>query len=551
MITLSLAALSAAIDGELINPDQHQNTSISNILIDSRLLQAGDVFLALKGDNFDGHAFIDQVIKKGGGAIIVEQQIKESIVGDTAQIIVKNSHTALGKIGAYIKAQISPKTVGITGSSGKTTVKEMVAAILSRLGKVLATKGNFNNDIGVPLTLLRLTPEHEFAVIEMGANHQGEIAYSTHLVKPDIALINNVAAAHLEGFGSIEGVAIAKGEIFTGLPAQGLAIYQNNSPYINVWKPALTDKNVQVFSNTTLSSTLGNTFTNTQGCFSSNIEINAQGCASFILHCAVEKNKGTTPITLSLPGKHNVDNALAAATICIALGATFDDIRLALATMAQVKGRTNVQQLSETITLVDDTYNANVDSVKASIDVLASLPGQKVFILGDMGELGDDAKQCHKEIGEYAGYKNVNCLLTLGELTQLTSSAFSHASSSKGTHARINQKTIQKTNDIASQTKHFTELEPLVKAIKQQFTSDIFAGKQALSIVVKGSRSAKMENVVAAIQDWFLEQNAFTSSENTKENVNTNEKSNANLSKASNETTFDKESHNNKKEEMS
>jgi UDP-N-acetylmuramoyl-tripeptide--D-alanyl-D-alanine ligase len=494
MITLSLATLTTAIGGELINADTHRHKKISNLVIDSRMIEAGDVFLALKGDNFDGHAFIEQVIKQGCRVVIVEKKIAPALIGDTAQIIVENSHTALGKVGAYVKAQLAPKTVGITGSSGKTTVKEMVAAILSRLGNVLATHGNFNNDIGVPLTLLRLTPEHEFAVIEMGANHQGEIAYSTALVKPDIALINNVAAAHLEGFGSIDGVAIAKGEIFSGLPAEGIAIYQQNSPYINVWQAVLCDKNIQVFSSDSSNAQNSTEPCHVHGCYSSNIEINTQGCARFTLHSNSDKTKGSIDITLSLPGKHNVDNALAAATICLSLGASLADINLALSTMQQVKGRTNIKQLSKTVTLVDDTYNANVDSVKASIDVLTSLPGQQVFILGDMGELGRDAEQCHQDIGVYAHQKKVDTLLTLGELTQYSTNAFNEQKC----------KTEEK-NTLKNKAEHFTALDVLVNALKQKFTVDVFSGEQALSIVVKGSRSAKMEKVITAIQTWFIE----------------------------------------------
>jgi UDP-N-acetylmuramoyl-tripeptide--D-alanyl-D-alanine ligase len=370
MISLDLPTLAAAMNGQLICHNSMMSVEVKNIFTDSRAfkLQTNSVvekeaFIALKGPNFDGHRFVQQVIDNGCQLLIVEHEISDINKSNVAQIIVSDTRIALGKISAYVKKQVAPKTIGITGSSGKTTVKEMLAAILSRLGKVLATNGNFNNDIGVPLTLLRLEKDHDYAVIEMGANHIGEIAYTTELVKPDIAVINNIAAAHLEGFGDLCGVARAKGEIFSGLSADGVALYNKDTKYTNKWQWRLTDKQVRTFSCLNPINA---------DCYSEDVVLDENGCASFTLNSSLGQSK----VALTVPGKHNVCNAVAAAAAAIECGATLNDIKLGLAGMAPVKGRLNIHHLHETpvscgIKLVDDTYNANVESIKAAIALLA------------------------------------------------------------------------------------------------------------------------------------------------------------------------------------
>jgi UDP-N-acetylmuramoyl-tripeptide--D-alanyl-D-alanine ligase len=452
MIPIQLSQLAVAIDGQLLGKD----LTINAIGTDSRALKTGDVFLALKGPNFDGHRFVEQVEQLGASALIVDHQVESSL----PQIIVDDTSFALGKAGAHIKTLASPKkTVGITGSSGKTTVKEMVAAILSRLGNVLATDGNFNNDIGVPLTLLRLTAEHDFAVIEMGANHIGEIAYTSGLVKPDVAIINNIAAAHLEGFGDLCGVARAKGEIYEGLVDGGVAIYNQDSKHVNKWLWRLDNKNVRKFS-----------CFNESDSYSSDVQLDDDGCANFKLHTHI----GSTYIQLVIPGRHNVCNAVAAASIAIECGASLDDVRLGLAQMAVVNGRLNLHQLGDDFKLIDDTYNANVESIKAASELLASYAGFRVLILGDMAELGSDARAYHQEVGEHAKEQGIDCLLTLGVLSQSTADGF-------------------KENG-----KHFSSKEQLLthlyKVLEQQ--------DQQISILVKGSRSSHMENVVKEIIAW-------------------------------------------------
>jgi len=464
MITLNLTDLSNAANGELFCHDSLTSLTINNLVTDSRALQKKDAFLALKGPNFDGHRFAEQVVTEGCQVLIVDHLIEEVDKSVAAQIVVDDTRIALGEIAAYVKAKVAPKTIGITGSSGKTTVKEMLAAVLSRLGKVLATDGNFNNDIGVPLTLLRLSEGDDFAVIEMGANHIGEIAYTTELVKPDVAMINNIAAAHLEGFGDLCGVARAKGEIFAGLGPEGVALYNKDTKYTSKWQWRLTDKKVHTFS----------CLNPTNADFSSsNVQLDENGCASFDLQTPV----GRCEIALPIPGKHNVCNAVAAAAAAIECGASLADIRLGLAEMAPVKGRLNIYQLGQHLKLIDDTYNANVESIKAAISLLANYSGQRILILGDMAELGSEARSYHQEVGEFAKEQGIDVLFTLGVLSQNTSDGFA------------------RNNEAVSE--HFSERAAL--------TSQLFSlleKQQNSQILVKGSRSAHMEYVVEEIIRW-------------------------------------------------
>jgi UDP-N-acetylmuramoyl-tripeptide--D-alanyl-D-alanine ligase len=444
MIPLSCVEINAMVNGTMTGPD----VTITSVSTDSRVISAGELFIALKGPNFDGSAFVADVKAKGAAAVVVEHPVD----CDITQIIVPDSRLALGQLAAALKARLAPKTIAVTGSAGKTTVKEMIAAILSRCGKVLSTQGNFNNDIGVPLTMLRLTEQHDFAVLELGANHQGEIAYTTSLAKPDVALITNVAASHLEGFGDMYGVARAKGEIFNGLSSQGLAILPADSEYRDYWLRRLDDKQVMQFS-----------VTAPADYFADSIVLDNQGCAGFELHCP----SGHKFIQLTVPGKHNVANALVAAAACIAVGASLADVQLGLAQMQAVKGRTNVNMVTPQLRLIDDTYNANVESVKAAIDLLASYSGYRVLILGDMAELGADARLYHEEIGLYAKKSAINLLFTLGVLSQSASDLFN----GQGAHFSSRQALLQRLMPIISE-------------------------QQEVTLLVKGSRSAKMELVV-------------------------------------------------------
>ncbi|WP_371373584.1 UDP-N-acetylmuramoyl-tripeptide--D-alanyl-D-alanine ligase [Thalassotalea aquiviva] len=452
MIPFSLKELAQELDGQLIGAD----IQIEQVCSDSRQLQPGDFFIALKGPNFDGHKFVQQAAEQGCLAALVEQQ--QNV--DIPQLVVADCYKAMGKMAALVKARVNPKTVAITGSSGKTTVKEMLAAILSRKGKVLATKGNFNNEIGVPLTLLRLTHEHQYAVIELGANHLGEIAYTTSLTKPDVAMINNIAAAHLEGFGSLTGVAKAKGEIFSGLPENGVAIYNQQALHSNEWQWRLEKLQVKQFSSTEKAD-----------CYSTNARANLVGCYQFTLHT----EQGEIEIELPIPGQHNVSNAIAAAAAALEFDTSLEDIKLGLEQMTPVQGRLNLHTLSPKLTVIDDTYNANVESVKAAVSLLSNFDGTRMLILGDMAELGEDARQYHQEIGEYAQEQGIEHLLTLGVLSQSTSAVYEQRSA------------------------HFSSRETLIKHL-----SDLLANSdEHFTILVKGSRSARMELVVKDIAQQY------------------------------------------------
>lgn len=453
MINLSLSDIAQQVNGTLSGED----LVVQGVSTDTRSIVDNDLFVALVGPNFNGHVFANEARQKGAVAIIAS----EPVVAHMPVILVADTKLALGQLGAYVKQQVNPKTVGITGSSGKTTVKEMTTAILQQCGNVLATDGNFNNDIGVPLTLLRLQPEHEFAVIEMGANHLGEIAYTTNLVKPDVATIVNAAASHLEGFGSLFGVARAKSEIFKGLSKTGTALLNYDSQFYDFWQGKLDNEFVYSFS---LAASPGGKADYT----ASSVGLAFNGCAHFIMHTPI----GEMNIELTIPGMHNVGNALLAAALAVNVGASLENVRAGLATMTNVKGRLDVKQLSEQVRVIDDSYNANVASVTAAIKLLASYQGRRILVLGDMAELGDKARHYHEEVGELAKSEDIDMLFTLGVLSQSASSVY------------------------GANGQHFSEIDALINALY----AELQHVDEDITILVKGSRSAKMERVVTALE---------------------------------------------------
>lgn len=445
MIALKLSDIAALLQAPLVGEDR----TISAISTDSRNLPSGALFLALKGPKYDANQFLSEVAAAGAAALICNVVPSAAI----PYILVADSRLALGQLGAALKQRLAPKTVAITGSAGKTTVKEMLAAMLSQQGPVLATAGNFNNDIGVPLTLLRLTAEHQYAVLELGANHPGEVAYTTALVQPDVALITNAAASHLEGFGDVAGVARAKAEIYRGLSVGGTAIVSLDSDFSEYWLAQIQQQPCLTFSQH-----------NTQAHFyASDITLDAQGCARFLLHSP----QGQQALQLRLPGKHNVTNAVAAAAAALTLGCSLPQIAAGLLQMQPVKGRTNIMQLTPHCRVIDDTYNANVESVKAAIDLLVGYSGCRVLVLGDMGELGTDARLYHAQIGDYAKQAGVNLLFTLGVLSQSASDHFGAAGA------------------------HFSQRDTLLAHLLP-----FLAKEKDITILVKGSRSARMELVI-------------------------------------------------------
>ncbi len=395
MISLGLAQIAQAVGGRLIGEDIY----VSSVTTDSRAVKDNDLFIALRGEKFDAHDFASSAVDNGARALIVSREMNISV----PYIIVEDTRIALGKLGAYLKSLLLPRTVGVTGTCGKTSVKDMILSILHLDAATLATDGNFNNDIGVPLTLLRLKPEHKYAVVEMGTNHPGEISYTTNLVKPDLCLINNVGYAHIEGFGSLEGVFKAKMEIFEGLSENGTAIFSRDSEFFGQFDSLDSHRHVS-FGLCTGADV-----------HAEDLVCREDGCYEFVLNIAGSREK----IVLQVPGKHNVSNACAAASAAWVLGVSAATIRKGLCEYKTYKGRLLVTR-HNSVTLIDDTYNASVNAVFAAISTLNEMKGKKIMILGEMGELGDMEEELHREVGRRFRNSEIDQLYTLGELTRYT-----------------------------------------------------------------------------------------------------------------------------------
>ncbi|MFD1090700.1 UDP-N-acetylmuramoyl-tripeptide--D-alanyl-D-alanine ligase [Providencia vermicola] len=452
MIPLTLTQLAKITSGR-IEFASNCELELESVSTDSRKIGENGLFIALKGERFDAHHFAEQVVADGAKALLVESQLAVNC----PQVVVDDTRIAMGQLAAWVRQQVSARIVGLTGSSGKTSVKEMTASILAERGKTLYTAGNLNNDIGVPLTLFRLTPEYDFAVIEMGANHPNEIAYTTNIVKPETALVNNLFGAHLAGFGSPEGVAKAKGEIYQGIPEEGTAIVNLDSysekwqfqPRQTVWYYSLTQQPKADF-------------------YPTDIRIN-QLTTDFVLHTPI----GAVDITLPLPGVHNIANVLAASALAISVGASLEDIKNGLANTKAVPGRLFPVRLAEHKVVLDDTYNANDGSMIAAIHVLEKMPGYRILVVGDMGELGDYAEECHQRVGVAAKQAGLDKVFSVGELSKLISE-FSEC----GEHFTVKSDLLTRLIPLAQQN-------------------------DVVSILVKGSRSSAMEDVVNALKECF------------------------------------------------
>lgn len=440
---LSLAAVAATL-GALL---QQGDARFTRVATDSRQLQPGDLFVALRGANFDGHDFLHTAANAGACGLVVEE-FDASL--SLPQLVVRDTLLALGQIARLNRDAFAYPLIAITGSSGKTTVKTMVADILRECGSVLMTQGNFNNHIGVPLTLLQIARDHTFAVIEMGASSIGEIGYLCTLAKPDVALVNNVMPAHIAGFGSLENVALAKGEIYLGLAAQGTAVINIDDAFAPQWLALIKQQTMITVSLTNASA----------DCFARNISATAE-CTSFTL--VVQQD--AIDINLPTPGEHNIRNALAAAACAFAVGASLTHIKQGLEKFVPVSGRLSRQHTPDGALVIDDSYNANPGSVRAAIQVLATQPGQKVLVLGDMGELGEHAELLHAEIGRFAKAQQIHRLLTVGSLSRHASEAFGE----NGQHFATQAELMQVLNAL----------------IEKQMT-----------LLIKGSRSAKMDVIV-------------------------------------------------------
>ncbi len=443
-------------------------TRIEGVSIDTRTIKPGDLFVALNGPNFNGNRFVEQAAQAGAVAAVVS----ELQPVDLPQLLVADTRIALGQLAKQHRQAFNGPLVAITGSSGKTSVKEMLARILAQpksadsehFSAVLATQGNFNNDIGAPLTLLSLQPEHQYAVVELGASGRGEIAYTSALALPDVAILNNAAAAHLEGFGSMQAVVEAKAEIYDGLKPDGVAVVNLDDANCGYWLDRLEGRKLRTFS---LNSALADLY-------ASDLETGADGCCSFILNTLKEQ----APVRLRVMGLHMVANAMAASAAADALGFGLDQIVRGLESYCGVAGRLAPRTGLRGATVIDDSYNANPESVRAAIRVLASLPGKRLLVLGDMAELGPDAAELHAELGQYAAEQQLDAVYTVGELAGYTARAFARQRSAAA--------------EAVKQPCEFDDKQTLLAAL-----APLLDG--GTTVLIKGSRSAAMEQVVSSL----------------------------------------------------
>lgn len=449
MISMQLAELAQCTHGQLHGDDG----LFSSVSTDSRTLARGELFVALTGPSFDGHDFVEVARQRGASALLVERVLSTPL----PQVQVDNTRRGLGDLAAAWRQRSEATVVGITGSNGKTTLKEMISAILSQQHSVLCTQGNLNNDIGMPLTLLRMQDEH-YAVIEMGANHSGEIAYLSNIACPDVAVLNNAGRAHLEGFGSLEGVARAKGEIIQGLRQDGIFICNADDRFASSWRSMAAKHKVIDFGvrqQAMIHSPVS----------SYRVEWHEQG---FDAHFEVHTPDGVFEVAQGLAGEHNRMNALAAIAACSALSISEEDMQAGLRTLKPVPGRLAPRMGCSGSRLIDDSYNANPDSVIAALDVLKHAPGRRTLVLGDLGELGQTQRQLHAELGEQANVAEINRVITCGELSAAASDAF------------------------AGESQHFDSQQTLIDFLLGDLNADD-------SVLIKGSRASAMDKVVDAL----------------------------------------------------
>ena len=426
---------------------------IQRVHTDTRSLQPGDLFVALKGDNFDAHDFLAQAKVQGAVAAVAQHGLTQA---GLPGLQVSNPKMALGQLAASWRSQFDVPLIAVTGSNGKTTVTQMIASILRAFhqDKVLATQGNLNNDIGVPLTLLRLTADHKMGVVELGMNHPGEIAYLAHITQPTVALVNNAQREHLEFMVTVEAVAHENGAVIDALGPQGVAVFPADDDYASVWRQKAGARSALTFA----------------------IEGDADVTADARWtdkgwQVTAKTPQGQLAFSLNIAGRHNVKNALAAIACAQAAGVPLECIADGLGRFEPVKGRSRAIQLhveGHHFTLVDDSYNANPDSMRAAIDVLAALPGPRLLVMGDMGEVGEQGSHFHEEAGRWAHEQGIDKLFTLGAQSVLASRSFGDG-------------------------QHFDDVDALIAAVLALLP-------RVGSVLVKGSRFMKMERVVMSIQ---------------------------------------------------
>jgi len=458
MSWLTLTDIAKITKGTLHGVDVVIDVAINSVSIDSRKTASDCLFIAIKGERFDAHDFVAALEGQVGAALVSER-----IDCTLPQIVVNDTKQALADLAAGWRQHYSNPVIGLTGSNGKTTLKEMIAAILAQKGQVLATDGNFNNDIGMPLTLLRIRETHDYAVIEMGANHFNEIDFLTHIAQPTIAVINNAGPAHLEGFGDVEGVAKAKGEIFAGLDDAGIAIINADDDYADYWSRLNKKRQTITFGLTQPADVSGHYVVGEK----LNIRCNTNTTLK-------NNSQNTIDVALQLPGRHNAMNALAATAAVMALGIDLATVKQGLEALTSVSGRLAAVEVREGFHLIDDTYNANPASASAAIDVLASRSGIRILVLGDMGELGENAVAMHEAVGEQAKHAGIDTLFSLGVMSAEACAVFGQV---ENVH---------------------NELDTLVVALQQQLEQ--YTTKEVeVTILVKGSRSMAMEKIVSAL----------------------------------------------------
>jgi UDP-N-acetylmuramoyl-tripeptide--D-alanyl-D-alanine ligase len=437
--------------GQLVGVDC-EFTSVST---DTRTIQRGALFVALSGPTFDGHDFVAAAAQSGAVAALVARPI----AADIPQVVVPDPLAALSVFAREWRRQFNIPVIGVTGSNGKTTTKELIGAILSQLGPTLVTRGNLNNHIGVPLTLLELNSTHRYAVIEMGANHLGEIAHLASIAEPGIGIVTNAGAAHLEGFGSLHGVAQGKGEMFQSLPADGVAVINADDQYAPIWRDSSAAERVLTFG-----------FEQPADFMAHKVrEISV--VAGFRSEFDLVTPDGTVAATLPLAGLHNLRNALGAAAAACAAGASIEQIVVGFAAMKTVSGRLELKPAINGAYLVDDSYNANPSSLKAGLDSLRGLGGARWLVLGEMKELGDASDELHAEVGRYARQAGIERLLAIGEGARFSVEAFGPGG------------------------QWFADVDALIRDAKSSLTSGV-------AVLIKGSRANRLERVSAALSAW-------------------------------------------------
>ena len=444
MIRMQLSEAAAAIGTQLIGNDGW----FEGVSTDTRSISRGEVFCALEGPNFDGHDHCSEAEIAGAAGAIVQRAVRSSL----ATLTVDDSRRALGRLAGAWRRRFSIPVVGVTGSNGKTTVKEMIASILH--ANVLATKGNLNNDIGVPKTLLQLNDEHEFAVIEMGASHIGEIKWLAEISQPLVGVVTLCAPAHLEGFGTIDAVAEAKGELYAGLLKDGTAVINADDAYADYWSTIATDRRVVRFAMEQAADVTAESITNLG--------------IGYGMQFSLRLPSSEIDIQLPFDGKHNIANALAAAASAYSLDIAPATIKLGLENAKRVGGRLCVISGVRGARIIDDTYNANPTSLAAALDMIALEPGKKWLVLGDMGELGPSAEDIHRDTGLAARKAGIDRLYSFGELAAIAAASFGDGG--------------QAYRDIARLT------DVLISDLAPEVT-----------LLVKGSRAMRMERVVEAL----------------------------------------------------